>query len=232
MLKLVKYYNFLSIYKLKTQYFTLYPLFAFRFDSATKKSQLIDRYEIMPLSSVFSSLNCASSKSSKLQRRTSNLNKKKTGGSSSSNSAPSFPINNSPIEPTTNSSSPSAPPPYIHQTIEQLPDLTMTTTSKKKLFARMDSTPEGESFWDIGNYKYVLRRCDNGNKLSAELADMITERAKLEEAYAKSLRQWAKKWSDHLDNESAEYGTTKDAWHAFLEVKILTYLLYTIIPKN
>lgn len=162
----------------------------------------------MPLGSMFSSLNCASSRGSKLQKRTTSMNKKKQ-----SETAPTT----SPIIPPTTiqqETSPSAPPPY------QLPDLTVDTLnvmSKSKGKSRFDATPSGESFWDLGNYKYVLKRCDNGNKLSGDLADMITERGKLEEAYAKSLRQWAKKWSDYLENESCEYGTTKDAWHGFLE---------------
>lgn len=165
----------------------------------------------MPFTSMLSSLNCASSRSSKLQKRTSSMNKKK---SAEKTSASTSRLN---IEPNASSSSPSAPLAYQQSSSEQLPDLTQTTKLGRGL-RRLDSTPNGESFWDIGNYKYVLKRCDNGNKLSSELADMITERGKLEESYAKSLRQWAKKWSDHLENESNEYGTTKDAWYGFLEV--------------
>ena len=83
-------------------------------------------------------------------------------------------------------------------------------------------TNENFSFWDIGNYKYALKRCDNGHKLGSELIDMISERAKLEENYAKSIRQWNKKWSQHLNNESSEYETTKLAWKAFLDAGIQT----------
>jgi hypothetical protein len=51
---------------------------------------------------------------------------------------------------------------------------------------------------------------------------MISERAKLEETYAKSIKQWNKKWSQHLNNESSEYETTKSAWKAFLDAGIQT----------
>lgn len=178
---------------------------------------------------MFSSLNCAGSRSSKLQRRTTTLNKKKQPTSAPTLAPPlPRPDETRVVEPTTTGGGASAPPPYLAS--DNLPDLTISLHSGKKLggkMLRLDSTPEGESFWDLGNYKYVLRRCDNGSKLSTELADMITERAKLEESYAKSLRQWAKKWNEHLDNESVEYGTTKDAWYAFLEVRYIHfYALY------
>ena len=71
------------------------------------------------------------------------------------------------------------------------------------------------NFWDIGNYKYVLARCDDGQKLGVELMEMISERAKVEEAYAKSLQQWHKKWTYHLRTKSDEYETSKDMWQNF-----------------
>ena len=67
--------------------------------------------------------------------------------------------------------------------------------------------------------KVALKRCDNGAKLANDLSDMITERAKLEDNYGKSLKQWRNKWSIHLNSETnEEYGETmKDAWLALLE---------------
>lgn len=46
---------------------------------------------------------------------------------------------------------------------------------------------------------------------------MVAERAKIEENYAKSLKQWYKKWNDHLESDSAEYQSTKQGWAALLE---------------
>lgn len=76
---------------------------------------------------------------------------------------------------------------------------------------------EPVSFWDIGNYKYALKRCDNGQKLANEMVEMISERADLEKNYAKSIRQWNKKWTEYLNNETSEYETTKTGWKAFLD---------------
>lgn len=164
----------------------------------------------MPLSSLFSNL--FSSRSTKLQRRTSTLSRKKQIKDKPENEQVAV----------ASDTRPSAPPHYQNHSDQQLQvaqihlnDDSSTRGNSLKLL-RMDSAFP-ESFWDIGNYKYVLKRCDNGNKLSGELSDMISERAKLEEAYAKSIKQWSKKWSDHLNNESTEYESTKDAWYAFLE---------------
>lgn len=44
-------------------------------------------------------------------------------------------------------------------------------------------------FWDIGGYKAVLERCDNGCKLSDDLKKMIEKRAKLEKDYANSIKK-------------------------------------------
>jgi hypothetical protein len=112
---------------------------------------------------------------------------------------------------------PSAPPALtLHDHADARSSAPGQTHETLPRLNRLDSTPE--SFWDIGNYKYALKRYDNGAKLAQDLTDMISERAKLEEAYAKSLRQWSKKWYDYLQNESTEYETSKDAWYAYLDM--------------
>ena len=67
--------------------------------------------------------------------------------------------------------------------------------------------------------KVALKRCDNGAKLANDLSDMISERAKIEDNYGKSLKQWRNKWSIQLNSETnEEYGETmKAAWLALLE---------------
>jgi len=89
-----------------------------------------------------------------------------------------------------------------------------------------------KSFWDIGNYKYTVKRCDNGNKLAQELAEMISERAKLEESYGKSLQSWHRKWTNHLNEDSPEYETTKLAWHAFLDANVKTADIHFDLSKR
>lgn len=74
-----------------------------------------------------------------------------------------------------------------------------------------------DSFWDIGKFKVALKRTDDGQKLASDLTDLISERAKLEDNYGKSVKAWSNKWQEHLNKSSPEYETTKDAWIAFLE---------------
>lgn len=78
-------------------------------------------------------------------------------------------------------------------------------------------TENVDSFWDIGKYKIALKRCDNGYKLGSDLSEMISDRAKLEDNYGKSIKAWSTKWKNQLEKESPEYETTKEAWSAFLE---------------
>ena len=73
-----------------------------------------------------------------------------------------------------------------------------------------------DSFWDIGNYKRVVKRIDDGAKLCNEYLKMIHERAEIESKYAKRLQEWAKKWED-LIAKNSEYGTLETGWKAQLK---------------
>ena len=73
-----------------------------------------------------------------------------------------------------------------------------------------------DSFWDIGNYKRVVKRIDDGAKLCNEYVKMIHERAEIESKYAKRLQEWAKKWEE-LIAKNSEYGTLETGWKAHLK---------------
>eukprot|EP00128_Syssomonas_multiformis_P010031 Colp12_sorted_trinity150504_noHs@11809 len=72
------------------------------------------------------------------------------------------------------------------------------------------------TFWDVGGYKPVVERIDNGSVLCDELAKMVNERAALEKSYAKHLRAWSSKWEQHLASKSNEFGTLKTGWGGLL----------------
>ena len=72
-----------------------------------------------------------------------------------------------------------------------------------------------DSFWEPGNYKKTTKRTEDGSKLCNDLILLIKERSDIEQSYAKSLRQWSKKWSDLIE-KGPEYGTTEAAWKAVL----------------
>ncbi|XP_071957253.1 protein kinase C and casein kinase substrate in neurons protein 1-like isoform X2 [Antedon mediterranea] len=74
---------------------------------------------------------------------------------------------------------------------------------------------DGKSFWELGQYKRTVKRIDDGHRLCNDLVMMLNERSELEKKYAKSLRNWSKKWSDLIE-KGPEYGTTKSAWKAVL----------------
>lgn len=125
-----------------------------------------------------------------------------------------------------NGNRPSAPP----NKGDQSPTVTLPVSDSQ---STLDSEDDSFSFWQIGNYKKTLKRCDNGSKLGSELSKMIEERAQLEDSYVRSLKNWYKKWNQDLNSkELPEYGTTKDGWKAFLEVGNQTAEVHSDLAKR
>lgn len=75
--------------------------------------------------------------------------------------------------------------------------------------------PTSDSFWEIGQYKRTVKRCEDGYKVCNDLTQMFADRADIEKAYAKSLKSWSKKWNDYL-NKGSEYGSMKATWMSAL----------------
>ena len=72
---------------------------------------------------------------------------------------------------------------------------------------------ETDSFWDIGNYKRVVKRVDDGARLCGDFVKMAQERADIEAKYSKHLSQWARKWEELL-SKGPEYGSLEVSWKA------------------
>lgn len=72
-----------------------------------------------------------------------------------------------------------------------------------------------DSFWEVGQYKRTVKRCEDGHKLCNDVVQMIAERAEIEKSYSKNLKGWTKKWNDYL-LKGSEYGTMRSTWMAAL----------------
>ena len=73
--------------------------------------------------------------------------------------------------------------------------------------------PNTDSFWDIGNFKPVVKRYEDGARLCSEFMKMVQERADIEAKYAKLLQNWGQKWEEVVSNGS-EYGSLVGGWKA------------------
>lgn len=72
-----------------------------------------------------------------------------------------------------------------------------------------------DSFWEPGNYKRTTKRIEDSFRLCNDLILLIQERSEIEKTYAKSLRNWSKKWNETIE-KGPEYGTTEAAWKGAL----------------
>lgn len=88
-----------------------------------------------------------------------------------------------------------------------------------------------DSFWEIGNYKRTTKRIEDGNRLCDDLMKLVSERAEIEKMYAKSLKEWAKKWNNIIE-KGPEYGTTEAAWKGVLMEAEHRYELHTHVKEN
>ncbi|KAK4290583.1 hypothetical protein Pmani_026086 [Petrolisthes manimaculis] len=88
-----------------------------------------------------------------------------------------------------------------------------------------------DSFWEVGNFKRTTKRVEDGNRLCDDLMKLVSERAEIEKMYAKSLKEWAKKWNNIIE-KGPEYGTTEAAWKGVLMEAEQRYELHTHVKEN
>ena len=93
------------------------------------------------------------------------------------------------------------------------PKLSAAATLNRSEEDILDVTAKTDSFWDIGNYKKVVKRIDDGARLCSDMVKMAQERAEIEAKYARHLQAWAKKWEDII-SKGPEYGTLESGWKA------------------
>lgn len=60
-----------------------------------------------------------------------------------------------------------------------------------------------DSFWEPGNYKKTTKRIEDGFRLSNDMITLIQERCEIEKVFAKSLRNWSKKWNELIEKGNA-----------------------------
>ncbi|XP_042904946.1 protein kinase C and casein kinase substrate in neurons protein 2 isoform X5 [Parasteatoda tepidariorum] len=94
----------------------------------------------------------------------------------------------------------------------------MTVTSLSSMSHHSDDgmlIAGSDSFWEPGNYKKTTKRIEDGFKLSNDMITLIQERCEIEKVFAKSLKNWSKKWNELIE-KGPEYGTTEAAWKSSL----------------
>ena len=74
-----------------------------------------------------------------------------------------------------------------------------------------EEEPTSDSFWEIGNYRRVVKRIEDGQRLCNDLIKMAQEKSEIESKYAKSLQNWSRKWEELVTN-GHEYGSLEVGW--------------------
>lgn len=93
------------------------------------------------------------------------------------------------------------------------------------------SEPKSNSFWDIGNYRKVVKRIEDGLRLCNDLVKMTQEKAEIESKYAKNLQNWSKKWEDTIV-KGPEYGSLEVGWKANLYESVQMADIHMRISKR
>ncbi|KAI0981759.1 hypothetical protein GJ496_004420 [Pomphorhynchus laevis] len=100
-----------------------------------------------------------------------------------------------------------------------------------------NGTPEHDdsncNFWQINNYRHVVKRVEEGYRRCNDLISFLLERAECEKNFARQLRTWARRWSDQLsDKRGLEYGTANKSWSAFITESDKTADMHVGIADN
>eukprot|EP00050_Salpingoeca_kvevrii_P008282 m.301959 g.301959 ORF g.301959 m.301959 type:complete len:538 (-) comp14977_c0_seq1:426-2039(-) len=90
-----------------------------------------------------------------------------------------------------------------------------STSSARSTRSNADEEPG--NFWDVGAYKRVTKRIDDGLSLLDDYQTLVRERAMIEHKYASMLRAWSKRWDHKIEKGSEDTaGTLRPAWFALL----------------
>jgi len=87
----------------------------------------------------------------------------------------------------------------------------------RKSFALERENQTTLNFWDVGSYKRVVKRIEDGATLLDDMQKMLLERAAIEKKYAGTLQQWSKKWEGKIDRGAEVFSaSTRSAWQGLL----------------
>eukprot|EP00040_Diaphanoeca_grandis_P029222 m.170638 g.170638 ORF g.170638 m.170638 type:complete len:452 (-) comp31616_c0_seq3:729-2084(-) len=94
---------------------------------------------------------------------------------------------------------------------------TLTPVGGAVNFKMIPSEAVKDNFWEIGTYKRVIKRIDEGALLVDEFKTLVQERAAIEKKYSMMLKDWSKKWETKVEKspECPEYSIYK-AWHKLI----------------
>lgn len=76
-----------------------------------------------------------------------------------------------------------------------------------------------DSFWDVGNFKWIVKWIDDGVKLCDEFMKFVVEWVEIEVKYVIKLKVWFKKWEEIIKS-GLEYGIMEGVmWGCVSEVE-------------
>eukprot|EP01134_Creolimax_fragrantissima_P007078 CFRG7078T1 len=96
-----------------------------------------------------------------------------------------------------------------------------------------DSTPQlpAKSFWEIDEYKRVVKRLDDGIHNCDIIQSMLKERAAAEKEYTKALEKWSTKWRKHYTRKP-EYGSLMEGFEALVNQANQQATIHDTVSNN
>ena len=119
-----------------------------------------------------------------------------------------------------------------YNTITQKSTLTRSNTLKSNTLGPGALREPDRNFWDIRGYKKTLHRCEDGYELGKKLISCLLDRARIEEDYSKSLKQWNSKYGDYLKSDDKEYERGKYIWLSMLQTGEEVALIHSNLSEK
>lgn len=88
-----------------------------------------------------------------------------------------------------------------------------------------------DSFWEVGNYKWIVKCIDDGYCLCNDLMNCVQECVKIEKVYGQQFMDWVKCWCQFIE-KGLQYGSLEWVWGVIMMEVDKVSELYQEVKNN